>query len=247
MKGDHQVVAAVVIFFAGAAFGGLVEGRLISALFKDYVPALVTLLAAYIGASYAFKLQSDKEDRENQQGNIVAGNLAIFNILRKLNILINYQRQIITPIRGKRTAFLEMQPTLHLLEEDIRLDLNSLSFLLNSDNPDLLGELSVEESKFQSALDAINKRSKIHLKQVQPKMERASVVEGDDYTFQQIEQILGQRLYVTIHKATDQVIDHVDSAVSSLQEVGEKLANTMKELYPNENIISLAVIESSTQ
>ena len=247
MKGDHQVVAAIVIFIVGAFIGGLTEGKLVSTAFEDYVPALATLLAAFIGASYAFKLQSDKEKRDISRANIVAGNLAVFNLIQKVNTLLDYQKQVIEPTRGKISAFIEMQPTLQLLKDDIQLDLDSLAFLLSSDDPNLLGELSVEKSRFRRAIDAINERSQLHLGQVQPILEQAGVVEGADYTTQQIEKALGTRLYVTMHQATDQVIDHVDSTIVSLQEAGAKLADMLKMLYPGEKIISLAVPENETE
>jgi len=240
MKGDHQVVAVVIIFFLGATFGGLVEGKLATAIFDDYVPALATLLAAFIGASYAFRLQSEKEERDTQKRKILAGNLAVFNFIRMINTLLNFQVQIIDPIRGKNTAFIEMQPTLHLLELDVDLVLEELAFLLETDNPNLLGELSIERSKFQKALDAINHRSKLHLEQVQPILENAGIEEGEDYTFQKIEQALGNRLYATMHQATDQVISHVDSSISSLQETGNELATMLKKLFPKEKVVSLA-------
>lgn len=238
MKGDHQVITATVIFFVGVVVGGLAEGKLISTVFEDYVPALVTLLAAYLGASYAFRLQSAKEERDVIRINIVAGNLAVFNLIRKLNTLLDYQKQVIDPMRGEKIAFIGMEPTLQLNADDVHLDLDSLSFLLSSDNPNLLGELSIEKSRFRKALDAINERSKLHWGQVQPKLEQAGFVEGAEYTFPQIEQMLGTRLYVTMNRATDQVIVHVDSTIISLQEAGMKLADMLKKLYPGEKIIS---------
>ena len=134
-----------------------------------------------------------------------------------------------------------------LLKEDIQLDLDSRSFLLGSDEPNLLGELSVEKSRFQRAIGAINERSKIHMSEVQPILEKAGVVEGVGYTPQQIEQALGTRLCVTMHQATDQVVEHVDSTIISLQEVGVKLVNMLKKLYPEEKIISFAMPESGAK
>ena len=55
---------------------------------------------------------------------------------------------------------------------------------------------------------------------------------------------MGQRLFVTIHLATDQVIEHVDSTIISLQAAGEKLSRTMKQLYPGEKTISLTIAKS---
>lgn len=245
MKGDHEVIAAVVIFFIGVVFGSLLEGKLIGILFKDYVPALATLLAAFIGASYAFRLQSKKEERGERRKNIIAGNIAVFNILRMLNTLLSYKTQVIDPVRGKKTAFIEMQPTLHLLEPDVELDLASLAFLLESDDPNILGEISVEYSRFQKALDAINQRSHLHMQQVQPILEKRGFVEGADYTFKQIEHALGNRLYITLGQATEQVINHVDSTIISLQETGAKVTGVLKTLYPEEKVMGVAVADFS--
>lgn len=109
--------------FLGTMFGFLISDKLVTFSFNDYIPAIATLFAAFFGASYAFELNSDKEERDIRKKNLVAGNLAVFNLGRMLNVLLNYQKQFIDPIRGKLLAFIEMQPTLHLLEDDINLDL----------------------------------------------------------------------------------------------------------------------------
>jgi hypothetical protein len=47
-----------------------------------------------------------------------------------------------------------------------------------------------------------------------------------------------------MHQATDQVINHVDSSISSLQETGSELTATLRKLFPKEKIVSLVAPES---
>ena len=63
-------------------------------------------------------------------------------------------------------------------------------------------------------------------------------MQGGNYDCQQIEEILGERLHVTIQQATKQVITHVDETIDSLKNAGDKLSRILKETYPGEQIIS---------
>lgn len=231
MKGDHQVVAAIVIFFIGTFFGFLISDKPFLLSFKDYLPAIATLIAAFLGARYAFKLNLAKEQRDEKKKNIVAGNLAVFNLIRMLNVLLNYQNQIIAPVRDKPFAFIEMRPTLHLLEEDINLDLSRLSFLLNNENPNLLGELAAEKSKFKRTLDAINERSQHHIYRLQPILEHNGIRESESYSLSQLEETLGPQLFVTMQQSTKEIIESVDSTISSMQIACGTLTSVLKRYF----------------
>lgn len=248
MSGTSQVIAAVtavLIFFVGIFVGSLIEANLVTFSFKDYTPAIATLFAAFFGASYAFKLNLEKEERAARKKNIVAGNLVVFNLTRMLNILLDYQKQIVEPIREKELAFIEMKPTLHLVEDDINLDLDSVAFLFDSEDANLLGVLSVEKSKFKRTIDSINLRSQFHIYKLQPILERDDVKEGENHPLSQFEQTLGPQLYATMQSSTKQIIENVDSTISSMQKTSKDLTAMLKKIYPNERIISTKITDNS--
>lgn len=237
----NKIVTVGVPFILGAGAGWIVKGEHWNVFLTSYVPALATLVAAFYGAKYAFQFQKDKEKEDNKRRNVVNGNSAIFNMMRMTNTLRTVQRQIIDPARDRPVRFLQMQPTLHLINDDIKLNIETLYFLLETEARNLLGELVTEEARYQSALDAINERSRLHREEVQPVLERAGIVQGGDYSLAQIENALGNRLYTTIQQATEQAIDHVDSTVVSLKQVSDKLTASLKKQFPNETIISFEI------
>lgn len=247
MKNPNCVIIAGITFTLGAVVGWIAQGRFLSILLTSYVPALATILAAYFGAKYAFDCQSKKETENTKRKNIVNGNVVIFNISRIISDLLNFQKDIIDPVRGKTTAFLEMSPTTHLPKEDISVDLNSIYYILETEDRNLLGELSAELSKYQTTLVAINERSRFHIHEVQPTLEKAGIVEGGNYSHKQMETVLGNRLYITMHKATEQVIESVDNTLLSLQEVGSKLTQSLKKQFPGETIIGISIPEKGKQ
>lgn len=227
-----------IVFILGTGAGWVVSGKYWNIFFTSYVPALATLLAAFYGAKYAFQFQREKEKEGNKSKNIVNGNMAIFNLMRMANTLYVYRKQFIEPYRGKDSDFLEIPPSLELLEDEINFNIENLFFLLESDSINFLGELMAEKSRFQSALDAINDRSRVHRFEVQPALDNAGFIESGSYTLEQIKTMLGQRLFQTITGSTKQVIAHVDETITSLKNAGDKLSNLLKSIFPGERIIS---------
>lgn len=235
------VISYGIIFILGSGAGWILSGKHWNIFFTSYVPALATLLAAFYGAKFAFQFQKEKEEKKNKEKHILDGNLAIYTLLRMFNTLLVYQKQFIEPHRGKPTAFLEMPPSLELLEDDINFNAENLFFLLNSDEINFIGKLVVEKSRFQKALDAINERSKVHRFEIQPRLEKSGIVQGGNYTFKGIEEILGERLNHTIIQATEQVIASVDETIHSLNNAGKELSEILKKIFPGERIISFKV------
>ncbi|HBR20983.1 MAG TPA: hypothetical protein DD713_00195 [Nitrospiraceae bacterium] len=237
----NRIITFGIPFIFGVGAGWIVQGRHWDVFLTSYVPALATLVAAFYGARYAFQFQKDKEKEDIKKRNVVNGNSVIFNMMRMTTTLRNIQRQIIDPARDRLARFLQMRPTLHLIDDEIKLNIDSLYFLLETDERNILGKLVTEEARYRAALNAINERSRLHRDEIQPLLERARIVEGGDYSLAEIEKALGNRLYITIQQATEQAINHVDNTVVSLTQVADKLRNSLKKTYPDEIIIGFEI------
>jgi len=152
----------------------------IDILLQPALSALATLAAAFFGARYAFRLQGRAQARRTVEERVAAGNRAIFVPICQFNTLKTFQNQIIDPIRDDPGAFLNMRASLPFSHDNLTVDFDSLSFLLETNHRQILGELFIEEERFRSAIQAINERSRIHLHICQPLLERAGVVEGGE-------------------------------------------------------------------
>lgn len=153
-------------FLLGVGAGLIIQGKDWANFLTSYIPALATLVAAYYGAKFAFQFQNDKELIAEKKHNIISANTAIFTLSRMANKLFIYQRDIIEPFLNKATAFIEMPPTLDIDKEHIKLNIETLYFLLQTNDRNILGEVLIEEERYRSAIDAINKRSQLHLEEV---------------------------------------------------------------------------------
>ena len=239
MKNINSIISIGAAFILGTGAGWIVKGKNIDYLFSHYLPAIATLLAAYFGAKFAFDFQRNKEKHDQKNKNRVSGNLAIFKLVAMLNSLLSYQKQIIEPVRTKPTAFLEMIPTLPQVQDHISIDIDSLSFLLDTNDENLIGELSVEVARYKAAIEAINDRSRVHRSEAQPTLAASDIKNGGDCSLEEIQNVLGERLFHTLDNSTNQVIHHVDSTILSLNDLAGKLSKSLKKQFPKERIISL--------
>lgn len=211
--------------------------------FELLLSALATVVAAFLGAWYAFKLMDKDHERKKRATAVASGNRAIFTLMRQWNELCLIQRQLIDPMRSHPAKFVALLPALPLDYEHLNFNVDSLSFLLDTEYRQCLMDLLIAESQFQTAVRVLNERSRLHWQTVQPLLERAGIIEGGDYTRQQIELALGNRLTVELSGLTDDFIEHVDHAIISLKETSDKLHTALKALYPKEAIINFKALD----
>jgi len=236
-------IAAGITFILGVGTGWIAKGSHWDILSTSYVPALTTLVAAFYGAKYAFDFQRTKESEDQKKKDLIAANITIFNLMRMANSLLVFKKQVIDPFRGKPTAFLEMPPVLHTVGEDIKINPESLYFLLQTKERNLLGEIIIEERRYHAAIESINERSNLHRNEIQPLLETSGIMQGGFYSIEQIEKALGERMFVTINQATEQLVVHVDQTIASIQTVSNKLVECMKNLHPDESVIRYSLPE----
>lgn len=237
----NYVIVLGTTFIFGTVVGWIAQGKPLNFVFTYYVPALATLLAAYFGAKYAFDFQRNKEIEDIKRKNIVNGNVIIFNLMEIINSLLTYQRQIIDPVRSKPSAFIEMSPTTHLSDEEIQIDLSRIYFILETENVNLPGEISVGISKYKKALDAINQRSVTHIHELQPALEKANLQPKTNYSLKQLEDAIGSRLFTTMIESTKNIITHIDQTLIYLKDVTDKLTLSLKQQFPGEKILNITI------
>ena len=231
MKTYGMYVAGVAFIF-GFVAGWIVKGEHWDGFLAAYIPSLAVLAASFYGAKFAYQFQSDKEKEDKKNRNIVSGNNSIFALIRMANKLVLLQKQLINPTRNNPGRMLAM-PALGIQEkDDIKLNLESLYFLLETDDRNLLGEIMVEEDRYRAAMDAINMRSRLHLQDIQPQLERAGFVNGGQYSNAEIQAMLGERLFCAITQATEAVIKHIDDAIVCHKVVADNLTNCLIKQYP---------------
>jgi len=131
-----------------------------------------------------------------------------------------------------------MRPALDFENDDTFLDIDGLKFLLDTDYQQLLLDLHIEDQRYKTAIRLLNSRSHLHLNLVQPRMETSGITEKQYYSIKHWKEAIGQRLYLTLQRATEDLISNVDNTVQSNIKIKARLIEAFKSLFPGEKFFN---------
>lgn len=199
-----------------------------------------TVLATFFGASAAFFLERRTKKKENKIASLASANRSLFILSRQFGILNQIRNQVINPVRHDPGAWINMPAVLPKTHDDLRYDIGSLQFVLESEEPNLLTELLMEEDRFFEALKTINERSKKHSNELQPKLAMLGIKEGTYlYSAAELEKALGMDLIGSMKTLTKALTEHVDEGIDGSKAIHEKLIRTFTKLFPDERILKV--------
>jgi hypothetical protein len=208
------------------------------------VNSATTLAAAFAGAWAAFQLENRRRKREAVERHLSAVNRALYTVFNLWNILFQFQKEVIDPVRGKPDVWLNMSATLPSSYGLTSFQADELAFLLQTPHANTYSELLLEEQRFWVAIHQIELRSSIVLNQIFPRFSAAGVPVGAALTEPQIEGIIGIDVVHKLKQLTAGIIENVDENVKSLRTVHDALRNAITSVYPNKKVIRIGFEET---
>ena len=243
MNDELAPVWLVLFFFAGALvmyFSASVSGM--PFLTMIFTPA-VTLCAAFGGAWYAFKLESDKQLREADKMNVAAADRAMFKLIRAVTAFVHFNKQFILSVPADSDRDITIKPATSVVGFDISIDYDSLTFLYETSDPDFLQSLSYFEMDVLSTLETINQRSVLHYEQVQPVIETLAKFYPNGIPPDAIKFKLGLRGSTAIHDFTNAMVQGIDRHISEGKRHIKTLEKLIEEKYPLHKKLKATFIE----
>lgn len=237
----------IAFFLAGFGLAALLVEAKSPSTVGDIINPLATLVAAFVGAWAAFRLQTIQKQGDEKSIHIAAGNRALSTLMQQANTLKLFQNDFIAPLRNDPGRHIGMQPVLPYQEDALHFDLRSLDFLAEPRHQETLFELSIEENRFREALKAINARSRLHFEVIQPMLMAAGFRDGHTYTGEQFCAAVGEFNYTHLKRLSDAVVLHVDRSVESLTAMKDRLRRTLSERYPDGRFINFQLLDDPPQ
>ena len=233
-KHEKLIFTAIIAFCSGSIVGLLpgLDGKTVMA-------SVGTLVTAFAGAFFAFRLNERREAAKSEQAELGAANRAIFGLIRAYNYIAGYHKQYLAPFKGRPEAFIAVRPSIGNPNPDFKIDFDAISFLIPQGKVEILGELSEFEEVFSSFLELVRARNHVHANIVQPAMEAAGAVDGGDIYLDEIEKALGDRLSATMKTLTDDLIETAEKGEKQSEDLIEKLNEIMRDLYPGRTLIAM--------
>lgn len=214
---------------------------------KTIAGAVATLVAAFAGAYFAYKFNADREKQRKEEIDLASANRAIFTLIRAYNYIAGFNKQFIQPYKDSPEAYVAIQPSLGNSNPDLKLDYDSISFLIPERKSEILTELTEFEELFIIFIEAMKTRNHVHLSVVQPAMENAGFVQGSPVRLSDIDGALGDRTSSIMKSLTTDLIDMVQRGEAQSEELIKKLHEIMVEIFPGKNVVKMQKLNKKNQ
>lgn len=203
--------------------------------YEYLVQAVIIAIGAFIGSWSAVKLNENKEAANSYRLRKEALNQAIFVIARQMNAMRLIKKDIEQYQEGVHRAF-NLPAQKPPKYSDLKQDINSLSFVLETDTPQILLELTVEQERFDQAIESINVRNEFYVSQVQPAISQQGLT-SLRVTMQQLREALGERIFEGAMQGARGLSSHVVETDKSLPQMYSRLLDYSKKHFPGEKFV----------
>ena len=208
---------------------------------KDLFLALVTAAAAwptaYFAAKYAFRLQVDREKRKEDEETVANANRAILRLIEARRNILAYAERLKASHVTPRNQHFAVVPAASPVEP-LSVNLDSLVFILGSDNPNLLYDLSSAIAEINSTIEFINSRDRMH-SEFQRKAGDQFFGQNATIDIREVEAVAGPYLTTLLKQMTADMIEHIPNAISSAVHSIDHLRKITKAMYPSHKVAFL--------
>jgi len=204
------------------------------------ITALVTLLAAYLGARFAFDMQRKKQEKDEHNSNIVSANLTLFELIRCHNLFLNMKEQLIGAFETHPDRHHFIKPMINTPLPVPVINFSHLAFLLDKD-PNLLASLAILQTDLQGTIEVIRHRSEIYVEKLQPLVEQFERSRPGESTIDlaEIEGAFGRKNTAHLVQSTEFMVTGINRAIESTKNLSAQFRKKVKEVYPKAKIIGL--------
>ena len=200
------------------------------------ITGLVSLGAAFAGAFFAFQFQNRSARKVIEDRHIDSVQVSLVHLIRMINIVGSYRKQIIDPVRDEVLRFMSLPPTPEM-NERFDIPLSELSFFMSSPHANLITDLSLLKIRFNNLVEAINRRSLQHQTEIQPALLQAGAREGEAAISKpDLETLIGHQTYSTMKKLTDDIVVFSDEIFEELIQAAADIRSAALNLYPAADI-----------
>jgi len=213
----------------------LAEFRLGNPSLKDVLGWVGALVSTFVGAALAFIFNAIRTDREREDKECIAGNLALVTLVEFLDRLLQYEHTYIKPVEGKKDAWFAVRPG-DLINIELKIDKNSLAFLLVN-YAMTWRAVVLEEMRFSVLTDVIKRRNKLMNENVWPKLEAEGIAHGASIETAKVEEILGPATTQELKSLTQFIVETCGHDINSITTCIANLRNVLLELYPDKEFV----------
>jgi len=213
---------------------------------SEIFSALITLVSAFGGAWFAFKIQNIHERKVMDDKNRTSINIAQISLMQKYNHLLVIKKNFISPFPNDPLDWINI-PALSPREKAAEIDFSSLSILIDSNNASVISEVLLSNEYYNEIIKSINIRSNIHIEELQPKYGEIRKKYNDQLSEKILLYELGEKTVGALMNATREILKIIPEAIQQIEKTIDLVYKTGKELYPKGKILYVKSQENTLE
>lgn len=200
---------------------------------------VAALLGTGVGGIVVFASEILKRKRRLEDEQVTATNVAIFALRRAYSDLETFRRLRVAG-KGSEARWYKLAPG-NIHSSPLSFDVSTLAFLFEGKTPDIPAVIQSELDRYQTIRADISDRTRIHVNELQPRMEAYCALDPsmeEGLTEAELIGISGLRIYQTLEKLTDAIVREIDLSIPEIVLVARDLRAAAKAKFPkNRKII----------
>lgn len=237
---EFEITSFILLFAFGLSLG-IFLCTLTRIDNEAIITAITTLIATFSGAFFAFNLNEKKKEKELDEKNIRAGNKLQFELINLYNSFNSYENQFIRKYKFSPARHIKIRPAIGLKDLNFSIDFESIMYLVDSESPELLQELSTFQLKFTSTLELLQSRDDYFLTVISPCMSGAGVSHGSRVTLSDVEKIIGENYSNIMMEFTDQLIESIEELIEESKYLIAKMFRTHSKRYKGFRFLNMQI------
>lgn len=205
---------------------------------KDVSTGLLALLGTLLGATLAFRLNEDKEEKKENATRRSALNRALFILGRQKNAVALIAREM-EPFKTVFDRAFNFPAAKVPPYGDLVHRFEELEFLLNTTDVNVVLRLTVEQERFHQMLESLRTRNEFYVRDVQAEIAKHNL-NGKEISGASVAELFGERIFGTAMNSSEILFHHVESSLKSIPEIHEELRVVAKRLYPKARFVGIA-------
>jgi hypothetical protein len=192
--------------------------------------------SALFGAAAAFLLEAIRRWRSERRRDIANGNQALFVLvqmyasLAALRSFINDRVGLLKARESRAPDYFEYQAMSLVWNENMRLSMDRLGFLLQSYDPDLLNRMMQVETSFFTILYNLERRTAAQLEFTHRAEEKLG--ENLPRTPNELERGVGPDIAMRLRDLTESLLKQLPLTIEQIPKVGRQLTETLSLIFP---------------
>ena len=235
MSWNRYLYGGIIFAVAGSVMYFIMQGNIGQ---KEVGAAFLAMVGTFLGALFAFRLNESREDTKLEKEHKAALNRALFIIARQYNAVCSLAKDL-EPYKLEFERAFNCPALRPPTYSDLVHDFETLDFLLEITDPNVLMRLSVEQEGFHQMIESLRIRNDLYVNEIQPVIaqhgfNRRSVLAHDFRT------ALGERLYESAVNSASTLYAHVAGSRQRLSSMHAELFNAAKNAYPDAKFVKPA-------